>query len=170
MQAGESVLEFFLWVRTDSGQKEIHVVHILVTCVAVAWHQRSDRHTCCLSAGCPMNLKRICICSVIYQMMQYTAMIQRTTSLTPRRKTCTLCQIHDRTHRVCRLQLCSMCSLLVVWMGIFARLLLLDPADLKTKYIFTPKCAAIFLSICFTVVCAVESNHWPLITEGLGKE
>lgn len=42
MQAGESVLEFFLWVRIDSGQKEIHVVHILVTCVAVVWHQRSS--------------------------------------------------------------------------------------------------------------------------------
>lgn len=166
MQAGESVLEFFLWVRIDSGPKEIHTVHILVTCVTVVWHQRSDHHTCCFSAGCPMNLERICICSVIYQMMQYTAMIQRATSLTPRRTTCTSCQIHDRTHRVCRL-LCSMCSLLVVCMGIFARLLLLDPADPKTKYIFTPIHPYFVNMVHF--VCAVESNHWPL-TVGLRKE
>lgn len=160
MQAGESVLEFFLWVRIDSEPKEIHAVHILVPCVVVVWRQKRDRHTFWFSAGCPLNQKRICICSVIYQMMQYTAMIQRAAlpaTLTPRRKTCTLCQIHDRIHHVCRL-LCSMCSLLVVWMGIFARLLLLDPADRETKYIFTPMCI-FFVNILYCCIKSLASNN-----------
>lgn len=59
------------------------------------------RYTYCFSAGRPLNLKRICICSVIYQMMmQYTATIRFVTSPSsraPKKRTCILCQIRDRT-------------------------------------------------------------------------
>lgn len=96
---------FFL-VKNRNWEKESHTVYkIFVLC-----HNGFTSETCflniirityCFSTGHPVNLKRICTCSVICQMMQYTAMIRRATSpssQTHKKKTCILYQTHDWTH------------------------------------------------------------------------
>lgn len=63
---------------------------------------------CTFSAGCLQSSRRICICSVIQSLMQYTATIQRVTSppcqsIGKKRRTSTSCQIqiHDRVYTIC---------------------------------------------------------------------
>lgn len=101
MQVDDSVRVFFLYLRIGEG---IHVVYIIFALCGNGFYMTNSPPLSAtlnrFSAGHPVNLKRTCTCSVILQMRQYTAMTQRVTSPSSQtmKKTCTLCQIHCRTH------------------------------------------------------------------------
>lgn len=84
------------------GKVNPHGLHIFVlhhngfTSEKVLSHGNIIHCTYCSSTGRLLNLKRICTWSVMYKMMQYTAMTQSVTFPSPKKRMCTSCQTHDR--------------------------------------------------------------------------